>query len=62
MQTAWHNTTTTSYCSGVTLASRDASCSRRISRATRGYTVYVDVKFVKGGKVLATARTSFTPR
>jgi hypothetical protein len=62
MTATWHYKTTTSYCSGVTLANGVATCSRRISRATIGFRVGVTLTFTKGGKTLATAYTGFTPR
>lgn len=63
MQTTWHYKTTTSVCSGTTGANGTASCSRDISRATKGYFVAVDVSFVdSSGTVLTTTTTGFSPQ
>lgn len=57
MNTDWYYTSTTSHCSGVTNSQGRASCSRGISRATKGYRVNVDVMI--GGYYVT---TWFTPR
>jgi len=63
MTATWHYKTTTSFCSGVTNAAGVASCTRRISRATKGYPVRVTLVFAPVGRAaLGTVTTSFTPR
>ena len=61
MDTTWRYRTTDSRCSGMTDANGEASCSRRISTLTIGYTVRIEVDFTYEGKVYRT-ETSFTPR
>jgi hypothetical protein len=61
MDTTWHYRTTTSGCWGTTDGSGTASCSRSISRATIGYTVYIGVVFTYGSQTYTTG-TSFTPQ
>jgi hypothetical protein len=61
MSTSWYYKTTTSYCSGITDGSGTASCSRDISRATKGYTVTIAVAFTYNGQVYSTS-TGFTPQ
>jgi hypothetical protein len=62
MDTVWHYKTTTSYCSGGPSGSDGTmSCSRSISRATVGYTVYIDVIVHYNGQDFTTS-TSFTPQ
>ena len=63
MTATWHYKTTTSFCAGVTNAAGVASCTRRISRATKGYPVRVTLVFGPTGRTaLGTVTTSFTPR
>ena len=63
MTATWHYKTTTSFCSGVTNAAGVASCTRRISRATKGYPVQVTRVFAPTGRAaLGTVTTGFTPR
>ena len=63
MTATWRYKTTTSYCTDVTNAAGVASCSRRISRATKGYLVRVTLVFAPVERAaLGTSVTSFTPR
>lgn len=63
MTATGHYKTTTSFCSGVTNAAGVASCTRRISRATKGYPVRVTLVFAPIGRAaLGSVATSFTPR
>jgi len=63
MSATWRYKTTTSYCTGVTNAVGRASCSRRISRATKGFPARVTLVFAPVGRAaLGTAVTGFTPR
>lgn len=61
MNTSWHYKTVTSSCSGTTDSNGVASCARDISRATKGYTVEIDVSFGYNGQTYTTS-TSFTPQ
>jgi hypothetical protein len=61
MHTIWHYRTTTSYCDGTSRSDGVASCSRYISRATKGYYVRIDVQFLYQGQTYS-ASTGFTPR
>jgi len=61
MTTRWYYKTTVSSCSGITLASGWATCSRSISHATPGYAVRISISFAKAGQTLANTSTSFTP-
>ncbi len=61
MDTVWHYRTTTPGCSGRTGPDGEASCTRYISGATRGYRVIIDVIFTYNGQRYTT-QTSFTPR
>lgn len=61
MDASWHFKTGTGTCSGVTNSNGTAACQRYIGRATRGYTVTIDVSFAYGGKSYS-AQTQFTPR
>jgi hypothetical protein len=61
MDTTWHYRTKDSGCSGMTDVKGEASCSRRISMATVGYTVRIEVDFTYERKVYRT-ETSFTLR
>jgi phosphatidylserine/phosphatidylglycerophosphate/cardiolipin synthase-like enzyme len=56
METAWHYSSTTSYCDGITGSNGVAQCSRGISGATIGFQVNVDVE-IDGYQVT----TWFTP-
>jgi hypothetical protein len=56
MSAVWHYKTTTPICSGLTASTGWASCTRFISRATKGYKVRVVVTI--NGYVVT---TSFTP-
>lgn len=58
--TFWHYKTVDQFCSGIADNNGLASCSRNISDATIGYTVYIDVETHYNGKIYS-ARTGFTP-
>ncbi len=60
MDATWRYKSTDSYCDGVTDAQGIAICNREIAKATKGYTVRIDVVFVYEGKTYR-AQTSFTP-
>jgi len=60
MDTTWHYKSTDSRCDGVTDAQGIATCNREIGKATKGYTVKIDVVFTYEGKIYR-AQTSFTP-
>ena len=60
MHAVWHYRTTTSYCDGVTWADGEARCTRRISRATIGYRVRINVNITYEGQTYNVS-TSFTP-
>ena len=60
MYTTWHYKTTTSYCSGISGLDGVASCSRMISRATKGYFVSIVVEFTFEGRSHR-ASTGFSP-
>jgi hypothetical protein len=62
MSTTWHYKSKPSSCDGPpTAADGSSACSLKISRATVGYTVVIDVVFSLNGKTY-TASTSFTPQ
>jgi len=60
MDTTWHYKSTDSYCDGITDVQGIATCNREIGRATKDYTVRIDVVFAYEGKTYR-AQTSFTP-
>jgi len=60
MDTTWHYKSTDSRCDGVTDAQGIATCNREIGKATKGYTVRIDVVFAYEEKTYR-AQTSFTP-
>lgn len=64
MNSSWHYASKDTPCDGAkTKADGTAGCSNAIGRPTKGFTVKIDVTFVDdAGKVLATAKTSFTPQ
>jgi hypothetical protein len=63
MNTTWNYSTTTTPCSGAKTGSDGvAGCSNDIGRPRLGFEVVIDVSFVVDGRVVATTRTSFTPR
>src|SRR5438045_2226338 len=63
MVTTWHFKSRNSQCSAITGDNGKAECSRDIGRATKGYTVFIDVAFVAvdTGHILDEAKVSFTP-
>jgi hypothetical protein len=61
MNTTWNYKTTQSECSGTTDSSGVASCTRDISRASKGYTVVIDINFSYNGRNY-NGSTSFTPQ
>jgi len=62
MSTTWAYKTTKSACDGATTgADGSSSCSLKVSRATPGFTVKIDVVFSLNGKSYS-ASTSFTPQ
>jgi len=62
METTWHYKTTAPGCTGgPSGADGTMSCTRDISRATKGYTVVIDVLITYQGQTFTTS-TSFTPR
>ena len=64
MVATWHFRTRSSQCSDITDNEGRAECSRDIGRATKGYTVFIDVNFIEvaTGDVLAETKISFTPQ
>jgi hypothetical protein len=62
MNTTWHYKTVTRDCNGQTNANGVASCTRYISGAAKGFTVYIDVVFTIPGGGTVSAQTSFTPQ
>ena len=61
MNTTWNYKTTVSSCSGSTGGDGVAACTRKISRATKGYTVRIGITFSHEGQTYS-ASTSFTPQ
>ncbi len=60
MEAEWHFRTVTRYCNGISASDGTASCSRQISAATPGYTVYVYVTMTYSGQEYK-CTTWFTP-
>src|SRR5437667_141549 len=64
MVTTWHFKSRNSKCQSDADEYGTAKCSRDIGRATRGYTVFIDVDYVDvdTGHILDEAKVSFTPQ
>ncbi len=61
MTTRWRYKSETADCSGTTGNDGVAACTRQIGRATKGYTVQIEIRFTYEGKAYS-AVTEFTPR
>lgn len=61
MKTTWNYKTTTSECSGTSGSDGVASCTRDISRASKGFTVVIERYFTYNGQSYS-GSTSFTPQ
>src|SRR5438477_18063 len=64
MVATWHFRTRSSQCSAITDNEGRAECSSDIGRATKGYTVVIDVVFVNrdDGHLIGETKVSFTPQ
>ena len=62
METTWNYRAAFATCSGTTNETGKASCSRETSGMKAGYTVSVEVRFLRAGLVVAKTHTGFTPR